>query len=251
MTHSGGQPHGNVGDHRDGMRQMRDWKSVVVVNSVSVALTWAFVALIRTAVPDQPPLPWTEIIATATALSCVWLTRIEDELCWPIGIVSSALMGWTYFGYDLPGQAWLNLLYFTPVQFYGWWMWRRRIRYGATLWSDPVVRVSTLRLDQTFASIGCAFFATALLGSLLFHFYGGILPQRWWDSSIVVASIVAQWLLNRKRVEAWWWWLIPVNVSSVILFWHQGAYLYSLMYVVFGVHAAIAIRDWRKTCQPA
>jgi len=188
-----------------------------------------------------------EIIATATGLSCVWLTRLEDPLCWPIGIVSSALMAWTFFGYDLPGQAWLNLAYFTPVQVYGWYLWTRR----HSITQVPEVRVSSLYPLERWNAISAGLLASGALSAGLFFAYGGDFTQRFWDSSIVVASVIAQWLLNRKRVESWWWWLIPVNFSSVILFWHQGAYLYSLMYVVFGVHAAIAIRDWRKTCQPA
>lgn len=192
---------------------------------------------------------WVELIATATGVTCVWLTRKEDVACWPIGIVSSLLIGWTFFSYDLPGQALLNLLYFTPVQFYGWYLWKRTYIEDYDEWGVEVVpyeQVSRLNFENNSLLVMSGCVVSLGLGALLYHFYQGDLWQRGWDMSIVVASVIGQWLLNKKRVEAWWWWLIPVNVSSVILFWHQGAYLYSLMYVVFGVHAVLAIIGWNK-----
>ncbi len=224
--------------------------STVKVCVASILLTALFCGIIVFLIPNQVMPGWIELIATAACVACVWLTRKEDNACWPIGIVGTLLIGWTFFEYDLPGQALLNWLYFTPVQVYGWYKWSRTWpndydEFGIV--DEPYEVVSTLWWGDRYVFVPLfGILTTFILGGLLLNYYGGDTWQRMWDMSIVVSSVIAQWLLNRKRIESWWWWLIPVNISSVVLFWHQEAYLYSFMYMAFGVHAALAIRGWSK-----
>lgn len=216
----------------------------LIVVASSVVLTWLFILAITAFMPDQPFPAWPEIIATATGLSCVWFTRLENVWCWPVGAISAALMAWTFFGYDLPGQAWLQIAYFLPIQFYGWYLWLAKKPDGTA-----EVSVSWMDAPGQTLSLAVGLGLMVAIGYALHAQYGGDLSLRMWDASIVAASIVAQFLLNRKRLESWWLWLVPVNVSSVILYVSQGAYLYSLMYVVFLVHAILAIVDWSKKCR--
>ena len=66
-----------------------------------------------------------EIIASLTGLVNVWLTVKNSIWNWIWGIVSVALFGYVFLHSRLYSNAGLQLLYFLPMQFYGWWMWAR------------------------------------------------------------------------------------------------------------------------------
>lgn len=67
------------------------------------------------------------------------------------------------------------------------------------------------------------------------------------DAIVVASSITAQYLLGRKVIESWWLWLGPVNMLSIVLFFAAGAYVVTALYVAFLIHAAFALRDWRRS----
>src|ERR1041385_8760310 len=53
-----------------------------------------------------------EFVGTWSGLVCVWLSRTRNILCWPWGIVSSTALGFFFLQIALPGQQWLNWVYF-------------------------------------------------------------------------------------------------------------------------------------------
>src|SRR5262245_35928519 len=81
-----------------------------------------------------------EVVGTVTSLACVWITRRQNVLCMPLGLVSVLAMGVFFFRIDLVGQGWLHLAYYVPVQVVGWWVW---IRSGADRTDKPVAWLST------------------------------------------------------------------------------------------------------------
>jgi nicotinamide mononucleotide transporter len=218
-------------------------RNVWFVNFAAIVLTWLFVEAIHLWRPNEPALSWLDIIATATGISCVWLTRLQSVLCWPVGIVSCVILAYTYFGYDMPGQAWLQIIFYLPVQFYGWYLWAK---------NDPNTQqpVEQPKHIERFANVlNCITIGICL--SIIFMWvelflYGGERPIRLWDGSIAAFSVVAQFLLNRKYVMSWWLWMIPVNVSSILFYVYSETYLYALMYVVFLVHSILATVEWHK-----
>ena len=207
------------------------------VTGGSLLLTTVFTLTCQELIPGTPEVPWTEIVGTGTGVACIWFTRLENNWCWPLGIVSVILLAVTFWGYDLPGQALLNLFYFLPIQFYGWWKWTRWLPHEKV---EPSFQTPAARILTAVAAMA----GSLTIGAWLHSQYGGAPIMRLWDASIVASSMVGQALLNRKRVEAWWWWMLPVNVSSITLFAVQGAYMYSLMYVAFLIHSMFALHEW-------
>ncbi len=67
-----------------------------------------------------------EIVGTVTSLACVWVTRRQNVLCMPLGVISVVAMGSYFFGVELVGQGWLHLGYYVPVQVVGWWVCQER-----------------------------------------------------------------------------------------------------------------------------
>ncbi len=179
-----------------------------------------------------------EFVGTWSGLVCVWLSRTRNILCWPWGIVSCISLGFFFAQIGLPGQQWLNWVYFTAVQLWAWPYWA----FGGEHYDElPVTRLSWLERFLTLAMIAAG---TAVVFALIGYFSpGSFYPVL--DSLVVASSVVAQFLLGRKKIESWILWLGPVNMLSIFLFFSAGAYTLTALYIAFFIHAAFAIRSWQ------
>ncbi len=180
-----------------------------------------------------------EFIGTWSGLVCVWLSRTRNILCWPWGIVSSIALGMFFSQIGLPGQQWLNWIYFIPIQILAWPYWA----FGGEKREElPVTSLTLLGWVLTLASV--------VLGTLLvYQLIGFFSPGSFHpvlDATVVAASITAQYLLGKKKVESWILWLGPVNLLSIILFYSAGAYTVAALYVAFFVHAVFALSSWKN-----
>lgn len=180
-----------------------------------------------------------EVLGTVTSLACVWITRSQNVLAMPLGLVSVVAMGAFFFDVGLVGQGWLHWGYYIPVQVWGWWHWAR----GGPGRSAAPVRTLSAPARAGVVLLLVAGTAACAWALELLH---GPSPTLVWDSSIVAASVLAQALLSAKRVESWWLWLIPVDVSAIALYVVSGAYLFAALYVVFlWLAASGLVRWWR------
>jgi len=199
------------------------------------ALTGLYVLV---AVGTSNPTPSRlEVFATITSLACVWISRKQNVLCMPLGLLGVFATAAFFFQVGLLGQAWLNVAYYLPVQVLGWRMW---IRPRASLTDRPVSWMTPRVRAAVISRIGTGTVVLVVIFSVL-HGWSDTLV---WDCSIVAASIAAQWLLTTKHIEAWWLWLIPVDVSAILLYAVSGAHLFSALYIVYLVLASLGLRNW-------
>ncbi len=180
-----------------------------------------------------------EFIGTWSGLVCVWLSRTRNILCWPWGIVSSVALGFFFQQIGLPGQQWLNWVYFTLVQLWSWPYWA----FGGEAYTAlPVTR---LTWRERFLTLLTIVVGTAAIYFLIDIFVAGS-HYPWLDSLVVASSVTAQFLLGKKKVESWILWLGPVNLVSVVLFFLTGAYTLTALYIAFFIHAIFALKAWVK-----
>lgn len=174
------------------------------------------------------------------SLACVWLARRENPWNMPFGIVAVVLMGTFYFRISLVGQAWLQFVFYVPVQLLGWWAWTRGGASSSTL---PVTRLSRTGWVITLAFGTATWAACWAVFALIYEqpLYLG------WDTSIVAASIVAQTLMTWKKTENWLFWTFPVNASSIILYLVTGSWAFAFLYTVFLANSIWAWRQWAST----
>ena len=64
-----------------------DWRQALIISGYSVAAAVVYTVIAANLAPDAMP-GWKDFVGTATALASVWLTRKQNVLCWPLGIVS-------------------------------------------------------------------------------------------------------------------------------------------------------------------
>jgi nicotinamide mononucleotide transporter len=190
-------------------------------------------------------------IAGITGVLCVVLVAKGSIWNYAFGLVNVSLYAWISYKAALYGDAGLNALYYLPMQFIGWWQWRKR---GAAMSESESagdgVQVKARRLDwsqRVLLVLGC-FAAVTAVGFLL-KYLGD--PQPFKDSATTVLSIVAQALMALAFMEQWVLWIIT-NVISVIMWGvcvlrgEAHAEVMVIMWVFYLLNSINGFRVWLK-----
>ena len=155
-------------------------------------------------------------IAGIAGVLCVVLVAKGSIWNYLFGVINVSMYAWISYKASLYGDAGLNALYYLPMQFIGWWQWRKRgAGISAAESGERGVQVNAGRLGRSqrlLLALGCAA-AVVAVGFLLKHFGD---PQPFKDSTTTVLSIVAQALMALAFMEQWALWIIT-NVVSVVM----------------------------------
>lgn len=190
-------------------------------------------------------------LAGITGVLCVVLVAKGSIWNYAFGLVNVSLYAWISYKAALYGDAGLNALYYLPMQFIGWWQWRKR---GAAMSEaesgGKSVQVQARRFDwgqRILLAMGCA--AAVAAGGYLLKYLGD--PQPFKDSATTVLSIVAQALMALAFMEQWALWIIT-NVISVVM-WavcvsrgeaHAGVMV--IMWSFYLMNSINGLRVWLK-----
>lgn len=192
-------------------------------------------------------------LAGIAGVVCVVLVAKGSIWNYIFGVVNVSLYAIISYKAELYGDAGLNALYYLPMQFVGWWQWRRR--GAATSAGDPGaqnkdVRVRARKMTWTqriLLSIVCIVFVVS--GGYLLRYLGD--PQPFKDSATTVLSIIAQALMALAFMEQWILWLVT-NVISVAM-WSvcaargdAQAGLMVIMWVFYLFNSLNGLRVWIK-----
>ena len=174
-------------------------------------------------------------IAGIAGVLCVVLVAKGNIWNYLFGIVNVSMYAYISYKASLYGDAALNALYYVPMQFIGWWQWRKR---GASVSEAEAggagVQVKARRFtwhQRAILALGCAAGVIAV-GYVLKHFGD---PQPFKDSATTVLSIVAQALMALAFMEQWALWIIT-NVISVVM--------WSICVARGEAHAAVMVIMW-------
>lgn len=182
-----------------------------------------------------------EVVAFATGLATVWLTKQRHILNWPVGLVNVACFMLLFYEARLYADALLQI-FFMVLGVIGWRNWAVAARASAT--HEPQV-----------TRIGARQAVLALAGATVLIALGATALGRWTDSPVPVAdttllvlSLLATWWQVQRRLECWLLW-ITVDLISVPLYWSRGLPLTSVLYVVFLCICVAGWIDWRRSWQ--
>lgn len=174
-------------------------------------------------------------VAGIAGVLCVVLVAKGSIWNYLFGLVNVSMYAYISYKASLYGDAALNALYYVPMQFIGYWQWRKR---GAAISEsqseDGTVLVKARRFSwkqRILLAAGCM--AAVVAGGFLLKHLGD--PQPFKDSTTTVLSIVAQALMALAFMEQWALWIIT-NVVSVIMW---------IICVTRGeAHAAVMVIMW-------
>ena len=174
-------------------------------------------------------------IAGIAGVLCVVLVAKGSIWNYLFGIVNVSMYAYISYKAALYGDAALNAFYYVPMQFIGWWQWRKR---GAAMSESEAdgagVQVKARRFSwrqRAVLTVGCA--AAVIAGGFILRYFGD--PQPFKDSTTTVLSIVAQALMALAFMEQWVLWIIT-NVVSVVM--------WSICVARGEAHAAVMVIMW-------
>ena len=180
-------------------------------------------------------------LACIAGVLCVVLVAKGNIWNYLFGLVNVSLYAYISYKASIYGDAVLNALYYVPMQFIGWWQWRKR---------GQGVQVEARRLtsvQRCLISAGCIV-AIIAVGFILRHFGD---PYPFKDSATTVLSIVAQALMALAFMEQWVLWILT-NIISVSMWTmaaiHGEAYagFMVIMWVFYLLNSINGFRVWSR-----
>ena len=193
-------------------------------------------------------------VAGIAGVLCVVLVAKGNIWNYLFGIINVSMYAYISYKAALYGDAALNALYYVPMQFIGWWQWRKR---GASMSQADAdgrsMQVKARRFtwnQRILLALGCAVGVIAV-GYVLKHFGD---PQPFKDSATTVLSIVAQALMALAFMEQWVLWIIT-NVISVIMWCicvargEAHAAVMVIMWAFYLLNSLNGLRVWLKLSQ--
>lgn len=190
-------------------------------------------------------------LAGITGVLCVVLVAKGSIWNYLFGLVNVSLYAYISYKASLYGDAVLNAFYYVPMQFIGYWQWRKRGAAVSKAEADGQgVQVKARRFtwgQRLILAFGCIA-AVVAVGFILRHFGD---PQPFKDSTTTVLSIVAQALMALAFMEQWALWIIT-NVVSVVMWCicvargeaHAGVMV--IMWVFYLLNSINGLRVWLK-----
>ena len=184
---------------------------------------------------------WYELIAVVFGIVSVWLSKKENILVYPVGLVNTILYIFISLKFHLVGEAAVNL-YYTIVSFYGWLLWARKDET-----QKPVLHISYSSPRQWLSHVAFfAFFYVVIflcLSYLKKEFTPGALPAA--DAFASATAFTGMWLMAKKKIESWYWY-IATNIASIPLYFVKELVFTSVYFLVLLVLAVAGLIEWRK-----
>lgn len=182
------------------------------------------------------------IIAAVSGVSYVILTGKGRPSGYIFGVINVLLYAYISMGAKYYGEVMLNILYYLPMNFVGWFVWRKNM-------DDTTGEVRKKRLSQKSALFifGATLVAIFVYGELLKRLGGNM---AYMDSMSTVISVVAQILCVKRYIEQWILWIV-VDIVTVVMwifaFVNGGDSVATLiMWSLYLVNGFIIYFKWNK-----
>ncbi len=182
------------------------------------------------------------IISAVTGIAYVIFAGKGKLSAYFFGLINCVLYAIISFNAKLYGETMLNVIYYIPMQFVGFFVWSKNISAETHEVTKRHMRNSgRLLIALTIAT------ATYLYG-LLLSYLGDTMP--FVDSFTTVASVVAMIVSVGMYSEQWWIWL-GVNAVSVYMWWCNFSLgsdniATLLMWLVYLISGILMLVKWEK-----
>lgn len=184
------------------------------------------------------------IIAAVSGVFCVVLSAKGSISNYIFGLVNISLYAWISFSSKLYGTAALNAFYFLPMQFVGWYQWRKRKNSA----DESLVEGRRLNLKQRIIW-GSICVVSVVAVAFILKAFGGAQP--WKDSSVTVLQVIAMVLMVQAYMEQWFLWIIvdAIYVAIWAIFTAQGephSVIILIMWSFYLLNSLNGLRNWLK-----
>jgi nicotinamide mononucleotide transporter len=183
-----------------------------------------------------------EFTAVSAGITSVWLSKKENILLYPIGLVNTVIYIYISIKGKLFGEASVNL-YYTIMSIYGWILWSRKdkIKHQTILhitYSNKKEWIQQVAFFISFYII--IYFSLTWLKN---NFAPGAIPLA--DAFASSTAYTAMWLMAKKKMENWHWW-IATNTASIPLYFVKGYVFTSVQFIILLALAFAGLYEWIK-----
>lgn len=182
------------------------------------------------------------ITAAVSGVCYVVLTGKGKPSAYIFGVVNVLLYAWISFGARYYGEVMLNIIYYLPMNFVGWHLWRKNM-------DSSTGEVKKKKLSQKSAGLLFAgtIAAIILYGELLRSLGGNM---AYMDSMSTVISVVAQILCVKRYMEQWILWIVVdvVTIAMWIFAFFNGTGSVStlIMWSLYLINGVIIYFRWKN-----
>ena len=182
------------------------------------------------------------IISATTGVACVICTGKGKLSAYIFGLVNCVLYAIISYKVKLYGETMLNLIYYVPMQFIGFYIWSKNMNND----THEVNKIHMTNKSRIFWLI-IMILSTIIYGYIL-KYLGDAMP--FVDSFTTMSSVIAMIISVKMYSEQWWIW-IAVDVFSVYMWWTNFSIgnenlATLLMWVVYLLNAIIMSIKWEK-----
>lgn len=179
-----------------------------------------------------------ELLGTFFSLICVYLASKHNQWTWFFGALGVILFGALFFEYKLYSDAALQILFFLPMQLWGYLKWKEL----STQSNNNSVTFS-LKDNTWWVIVGAIAILTLVNGYAMATWTDASFPYA--DAWTTWMSVFAQILMIRKYWESWVLW-VTMDIVAIGIYFAKGLYVVSGLYVVFLIIATIGLFKWYK-----
>lgn len=187
---------------------------------------------------------WIGLTASITGMICVVLVAKGKVSNYYFGLINVVLYAYIAYQSKYYGEVSLNVLYYLPMQFVGFYYWRKN---GNKKGEEK--RVEVLKMTPRQRWMWGHVVVLSVIGYYLFlNMLGGNLPFA--DAVSTVLSVLAMVLMVKRVTEQWILWII-VDIVSIYLwltvFLKDGNDISMLvMWSAFLVNAIYGYYNWNR-----
>ena len=190
------------------------------------------------------------IVSATTGVICVILTADGKRSSYVWGLINCVTYAYVSYLNGLYGETMLNLIYYVPIQFIGFYAWSKNLNKvvetdGSS--SEDFVKVNKVsRLEMMMYVAGMI---VGVIGYGIFlKNIGDTLP--FIDSFTTVLSVFAAVFQVRRMAEQWILWIL-IDIASVAMW---GITMYNgsdnvgtlIMWIVYLANAVYGWVSWKK-----
>lgn len=182
------------------------------------------------------------IISAVAGVACVICTGKGKLSTYLFGLINCTLYAYISYKSTYYGETMLNMLYYFPMQFVGFFVWKKNM-------NTETHEVKKLRMTAKGRVILIAsIVASTYLYGLILRSMGDSLP--FIDSFTTATSVITLIISIKMYSEQWLIWLV-VDAVSVYMWWidfveGNGNLATLMMWIVYVILAVVMYIKWEK-----
>ena len=182
------------------------------------------------------------IVSSTTGVACVICTGKGKLSAYIFGLINSILYAVIAFYATYYGETMLNLIYYVPMQFIGFFVWSRHMNE-----ESHEVEKRHMRTRGRLLTVA-AIVAGVLIYGYILKIMGDAMP--FIDAFTTVSSVAAMLVSVKMYAEQWWIW-VAIDVFTIYM-WYVDFIKGSddiatlLMWTVYLGNAVIMLVKWEQ-----